>query len=528
MQKELPIIISGAGPIGLTAAIELTLLGYSVQVVEKKTDISEGSRAICYAKRTLEIWHRIGCAIPMLNKGITWNKGRVHFKNEELYSFNLLPLKNGLFPAFINLQQNFCEMYLLERLNELNPNALQLGHEVTGINNNEDFVEIELDKDAQKQTVKSFLVLACDGATSFVRRALNLSYEGKVFKDRFLICDIKMKIDLPAERLFWFDPDFHSGNSALLHKQADDVWRIDLQLGWTANPEYEKQEYIVRPRIQAILNHDEFDIVWVSIYTFQCRTLEKYDYKRILFVGDSAHQVSPFGARGANGGVQDVDNLVWKIDSYFKGQVNLQWLGKSYSEERKFAAEENIKNSTYTTDFMISTTPLEYAFRTAALVLSKEHIFARDFVNSGRLSVPAILYNSSLNLPASERKSNELGSAIMDVELCDKNNQKFWLLELLNERCFHALIFTKQNIKIGDIDYQGFKCKPLIISKHKTLHNLCDDTNGLTEFYQLEESEIFILRPDNHLMARFKIEYLEAEKIAEIFKSCINHIINVY
>src|SRR5690606_1867974 len=242
-------------------------------------------------------------------------------------------------------------------------------------------------------------VLAADGARSHLRRRLGLDFRGQVFEDRFLIADVKMKADFPTERWFWFEPPFHAGGSALLHKQPDDVWRIDLQLGWQADPEVERQPERVIPRLKAMLGEDvAFDLEWVSIYTFQCRRLDRFRHGRVFFIGDSAHQVSPFGARGANSGVQDVDNLIWKLGAVLRNEAPDALLD-SYDVERVAAADENIRHSTRSTDFIVPKSPAARALRNAVLQLAAEYGFARRLVNSGRLSLPTTYVDSPLSTP---------------------------------------------------------------------------------------------------------------------------------
>src|SRR5207244_658596 len=134
--------------------------------------------------------------------------------------------------------------------------------------------------------------------------------------------------------------------SVLLHSQPDNVWRIDFQLGWDADPELEKTPERVIPRVKALLGNDtEFELQWVSVYTFSCLRMDKFRHGRVLFAGDAAHGVSPFGARGANSGIQDAENLAWKLALVLKGQAPDALLD-SYAEEREYAADENIRNST--------------------------------------------------------------------------------------------------------------------------------------------------------------------------------------
>jgi 3-(3-hydroxy-phenyl)propionate hydroxylase len=189
-------------------------------------------------------------------------------------------------------------------------------------------------------------IIACDGANSPTRAMLGLDFVGRVFEDNFLIADVTMEADFPTERWFWFDPSFNKGQSALLHKQPDGVWRIDLQLGWDIDKDEEKKPENVIPRLKAMLGEDvDFDLEWVSIYTFQCRRMRKFLHGRVIFAGDSAHQVSPFGARGANSGIQDIDNLGWKLAEVVCGNAPASLL-QTYNDERVFGANENILNST--------------------------------------------------------------------------------------------------------------------------------------------------------------------------------------
>ncbi len=230
-------------------------------------------------------------------------------------------------------------------------------------------------------------MVAADGARSPTRAMMGLDFAGRVFEDRFLIADVVMRGDYPTERLFWFDPPFHDGRSALLHRQPHDVWRIDLQLGWQADPEHEKRPEVVRPRIARMLGHDAFELAWVSVYTFQCRRLDRFRHGRVIFAGDSAHQVSPFGARGANSGIQDAENIAWKLAETLAGRAPDRLID-TYDVERSAAADENILNSTRATDFIAPRSAGAQVMRDAVLTLAAHAPFARRMVNSGRLSTP--------------------------------------------------------------------------------------------------------------------------------------------
>ena len=396
-----PIIIVGGGPIGLALALDLGLKGTPALLLDDHEGPGAGSKAICFAKRTLEICDRLGAGEAMVDKGVVWNLGRVFQDESEIYNFNLLPESGHKRPAFINLQQPYFEKFLTERIRQAQADGAPIDirgrNRVTAISPQDDHVTVEIDTPDGPYTLQADWLIAADGANSPIRDMLGLGFEGRIFEDNFLIADIRAHADFPTERRFWFDPPFNRGQTALMHKQPDDVWRLDFQLGWDIDRKAELDPDKIRTRVAAMIGPEtDFDLVWSSIYTFRCATMKDYIHGRVIFAGDSAHQVSPFGARGANGGMQDADNLGWKLALVTSGKAP-DSLIQTYQTERKAAALENIQASSRTADFL---TPRSYAdalFRDATLALAKTHAFARPMVNSGRLSQPATYATSPLN-----------------------------------------------------------------------------------------------------------------------------------
>ncbi|MGI9134584.1 MAG: FAD-dependent oxidoreductase, partial [Rhodoferax sp.] len=321
-RRRYPVVVVGAGPVGLAAAIELAQSGVEVVVLDDDDTVSVGSRGVCYAKRALEVLDRIGVGDACVDKGVSWYVGRTFFREQEVYHFNLLPEPDFKRPGMINLQQYYLEEYEIKRAQQLPSLSLRFRNKVVAVTPDGQGASVEVQTPDGPYTLETDWLIVADGARSSIRNMMGLEIDGKVFMDRFLIADVVMKADFPAERWFWFDPPFHPGQSVLLHRQADNVYRIDFQLGWQADPEEEKKPENVIPRIRAMLGDDrEFELEWVSVYTFQCRRMERFRHGRLLFVGDVAHQVSPFGARGANSGVQDTDNLAWKLALVLGGQA---------------------------------------------------------------------------------------------------------------------------------------------------------------------------------------------------------------
>src|SRR6202142_4122664 len=392
---EHALIVVGAGPVGLSLAIDLAQRGQAVVLLDDADRIGEGSRAICFSKRALEYWDRIGVGSRMVDKGVVWSVGRIFHGTSQLYQFNLLPEQGHKRPAFINLQQFHAEAYLVDRVQELAGVDLRWRNKVIALEQRNDHAILSIDTPDGPYRIAANYVVACAGARSSLRQMVGAEFSGQVFEDQFLIADVKMTAAFPTERWFWFDPPFHAGRSALLHKQPDDVWRIDLQLDRSADPAVEKQPENVRPRIARMLGHDQFDFEWISLYKFQCRRMARFLHGRVIFAGDAAHQVSPFGARGANSGLEDAENLGWKLDCVLR-KVSPEALLESYHVERSQAADENIRESTRSTDFMAPNSPYEGRLRKAVLSLAKETEFGKRMVNGGRLSVPSI-YESPLS-----------------------------------------------------------------------------------------------------------------------------------
>lgn len=509
------VAVIGAGPVGLTLAIDLARRGVRVILLDDDNTVSVGSRAICHAKRTLEIWSRLGCVKPMMAKGVTWRMGKVFFRDRPVFGFDLMPEGGNAFPAFINLQQYHVERILVEAALEIDRIDMRWSNRVVGITPRTDGASVEIETPGGPYAIDVEWLIACDGVRSPARKMLGLDFRGKVFEDRFLIADVKMKADFPTERWFWFQPPFHAGGSALLHKQADDVWRIDLQLGWSTDPEEEKKPEKVIPRLRSMLGPQaKFDLEWVSVYTFQCRRMEKFRHGRVIFAGDAAHQVSPFGARGGNSGVQDADNLAWKLAAVISGDAP-ESLIDSYGSEREAAADENIRHSTRSTDFITPKGDASRLFRDAVLSLARNHAFARQMVNSGRLSTATILADSPLNTP--DRDDFE-GGVIPGAPAADApvryDDAPGWLLDAIDGG-FTGLYFTdgapSANVAraLAQLAEGPVPVRTLAISQRPAMAHeglgLVVDVEGLAaQRYGARGGTYYLLRPDQHVTARWR------------------------
>ncbi|SEA97909.1 FAD-dependent monooxygenase [Rubrimonas cliftonensis] len=491
---EAPVAIVGAGPVGLTLAIDLATRGVASVVLDDNDTVSIGSRAICWAKRTLEIFDRLGVGDRMLAKGVTWKVGRLFHGAEEVYSFDLLPEAGHKHPAFINLQQYYVEQYLIERARDF-PELIDLRfrNAVTAHEDFGDHVRLSVSTPEGDYALAARWMVACDGANSPTRRRMGLVWQGQTFEEQFLIADVEMA-DSPfgdrdaPERWFWFDPPFHAGKSALLHRQPDDIYRIDLQLDAGCDGRAEATEEKVTPRIRAMVGDRPFRLDWMSVYRFRCVKLERFVHGRVIFCGDSAHVVSPFGARGGNGGVQDADNLGWKLAAVLAGDA-AEALVETYHDERSHGSAENILNSSRATNFMTPKSPAEALFRAEALRLAHDQPFARRLINSGRLSTPCSLEGFALQTPGTAPVAP--GRPAVDAPL----DGGAWLLPLV-QGAFTLVGFGAVALP----DAPGVR--RLGVAQASDAYPCHGDASGLARA-RYGSGLAYLFRPDGHVAAVF-------------------------
>lgn len=426
--QRYPIVIVGAGPAGLTLACDLAQRGVRAVLIDDDHTVGvrgASSRGICYAQKSLEIMDRLGIGDRIVNKGVAWSFGRTFSGDEEVYSFNLQNQSVSRQPPFVNLQQFYIEWFLVDRIQALGLTDLRWDSRVSVVQPQADHVVLQVQTPQGSYRLEASYLIDATGANSPIRQQLGLETHSSRSTDRWCITDVRFKKPLPVERWTWVDAPFNNGRAVWQHLMADDVWRMDYQMSEDMDPEVISRPEVAGERIRAQLGDDvEFEFVWIGPYQYRDHLLDDFRHGRVFFIGDSAHVVSPFGARGGNTGIQDAFNLGWKLALVTTGQAPDSLLD-SYSTERQPAAAENLRVTSRSARFLAPRSPAEQVLRRAVLKLARRHAFARPLVNTGRMSV-ANDYRASPWLPQGSR-------TLQNLTLLDAQGQSQSLMDLLRQ-----------------------------------------------------------------------------------------------
>ncbi len=388
-----PIVIVGGGLAGLTLACSLASYGVAAVLLDEDNTVGvkgASSRGICYTQKSLEIFHRLGIYERIAAKGIQWSVGRTFAGNDEIYSFDLR--QQGGYnlssqPPFINIQQFYIEAYLVERILELGHVDIRWSNRVTAFEQDTESATLTVATPAGDYRLRADHVIDATGSHSPFRKWAGASVTAKKGDDRWCIADVRCSKHPPVERHTWIEAPFNENRAVWQHLMGDDVWRIDYQMEPNADPDVVSREDVVRERLARQFGADcEVEVVWVGPYAYRSECIDRMRCGRVFFMGDSAKVVSPFGARGGNTGIADADNLSWKLAAVTNGRAAPALLD-SYHEERHEAAQQNVMVTNRTSRFLRPAAGVEKLFRDAALSLARQHVFARQFVNTGRMAI---------------------------------------------------------------------------------------------------------------------------------------------
>jgi len=506
------VAIVGGGLSGLMAAVDLGTRGIPCVLLDDNNTVSLGSRSIAQGKRTLEIATRLGIAQRMVPKGVFWSKGNTLIQDKILYSFDILPDANEQYQAFLSLPQYYVEDILVQRAKDFPHVDIRWSNRVVDVKNGERSARLSVNTPEGAYAIDADWVIACDGIRSSVRTALGIPFEGDKFVEAFVICDVKMAFKFPPQRMFWFDPRFDKSNIALMHQQPDSIWRVDWQLGPNDDPVEEAKPEKINARLRTMFGPDvPFETQFASIYSFEVRRVKNFRAGRVLFAGDAAHQLSPFGGgRGGNSAMQDVDNLVWKIAHVVQGKAP-ERLIDSYNAERAPVADENMQLSRRAAEFINPSSKHSLAIRNAVLALAPKQPFAKVLINTGRLSVAANLRGSALLTPDADEWKTSIAPGNAAVDAPVKGPRGDWLINHL-DGSFQLMLYAE---RFGDIAPDTFTrlaelaraAIPVttFVVTREAGDNAVHDAKGLLRTrYDLTPGSAVLFRPDQHVVARWR------------------------
>ncbi len=516
-QARQPVTIVGSGPAGMVTALELARHGVRCVVLNSELQFSQGSRAIVFTRRSLEILQQVGVADRMMATGLPWRFGNSYYRNQLCFRMEAPHDPDDRYFPMLNLQQQYMEEYLYDAC-AANPLIdFRWGNKVLQATQKDGYVEARIDTPEGEYTLETDWLVAADGGRSPIREAMGLRMEGASYEGFFVIADIKIDLPLPTERLAYFDPEWNPGNTILMHREPHGIWRVDYQLPEGETPEEALRPESLKARIDAQLEMIGFggtpwEMDWSSVYSARTLTLSDYVHGNIVFVGDAAHLLPIFGVRGANTAFQDAQSLGWHLAYTAKG-LGAGKLMANYSAERVGAAREIIQEAGKSTRFM---TPPPGGFtllRDAVLSLSLTQEFVRPLYH-WRTSRPHEYSHSALN---SQGDDNALftagpahGAPPQNIRLAPND----YLLDHLGGG-FDLLYFTQgaaipeslQDV-VAAARARGVALRVTAVGAAQPVagadQTLADADGHFRQRYGVQaDGAAYLLRPDQHVCARW-------------------------
>ncbi|MBI3525858.1 MAG: FAD-dependent monooxygenase [Betaproteobacteria bacterium] len=507
-------IIVGAGPVGLTAAIALARYGIKSVILEARNTFNDGSRAICVARSSMQTFQQIGVVQPFLDKALGWTRGRCFYSSREIYAFDMPYSNNDKFYPMYNIQQQYIERYLWEIADQCDLIDIRWGSRMTQLRQSDSAVIVHVESDCGAYDLQSQYLLAADGAHSAARKIMKLRLQGQNFEGRYVIADVRAQIDRPTERLAMFEPKSGVGATVLVHRQPDNIWRIDWQLRDGENEEEAIHENNIRGSVAKVLDElghcGEWDLEWWSIYTANTLCLDDYRHGRIFFIGDSAHIVPIFGVRGLNNGITDAHNLSWKLAYVLNGLAG-ETLLDTYSLERRGATLDVFANASKSARFMTPPTRGWQLARHAVLSLAVDNEFTRPFANPRQMHPFAYVDRYAEFTPVRE---SEFSAGTPYGHMCSnaQGSDRTYLLDFAGQGFSGILFATDRRDPIsaaiaqacGALDPE-FKLVLVTDSAGAASNNIIPDHGGkIASAFGAKSGSFYLLRPDLHVAGRWR------------------------
>lgn len=534
-QDRKKVAIVGSGPAGMVTALELARHGVASVVLTSELQFSQGSRAICFTRRSMEILQQVGVSDRMTEGGLPWRFGNSYYRGQHVFRMEAPHSEDDRFFPITNVQQQFMEEYLHDAC-QANPLIdFRWGNKVNKVDQKDGHAVLEVDTPEGAYALEAQWVVAADGGRSAIRTAMGLEMEGTSYEGFFVIADIKVDLPFPTERLAYFDPDWNPGNTILMHREPNGIWRVDYQLPEGETPEDALKPESLKARIDAqmtMIGHAgvKWELDWSSVYSARTLTLTDFVHGNVIFTGDAAHLLPIFGVRGANTAFQDAQSLGWHLGFVLKGLASEKLLA-NHSAERVGAAREIIYEAGKSTRFMAPPAGGFKLLRDAVLSLSLTQAFVRPLYH-WRTSRPHAYTDSMLNSADDDNGLFESGPGHGEPPQNVRLNANNFLLDHLGGG-FDLLYFTDAEA-IPDSIYKTItsaraKGIPLNVIAVGSDHKLrgadtsLPDTDGrLRKRYGVPANGgAYLLRPDQHVCARWLT--LDAVRLEAALNTALPH-----
>ncbi|MBG6070316.1 MULTISPECIES: FAD-dependent monooxygenase [unclassified Polaromonas] len=516
-QSRQQVVIAGAGPAGMVTALELARLGVASVVLTPELQVSQGSRAIVFTRRSMEILQQVGVAGRMSENGLPWRFGNSYYRGQRVFRMEAPHDADDRFFPMLNIQQQYLEEYLIDACQASPLIDLRWGNKVVGVAQAPGLARVSIDTPEGPYTLETDWLVAADGGRSDIRAALKLQMEGSSYEGLFVIADIRIDLPLPTERLAYFDPEWNPGNTILMHREPHGIWRVDYQLPPGETPEQALRPASLKRRIDAqlaMIGHagTPWEMDWNSVYSARTLTLPDYVQGRVVFTGDAAHLLPIFGVRGANTAFQDAQSLGWHLAFVVRGLASDKLLA-SHSAERVGAAREIIDEAGKSTRFMAPPSRGFRLLRDAVLSLSLTEAFVRPLYH-WRTSRPHAYSGSMLNSRGDDNALFSSGPAHgappQNIRLAPDD----FLLDHLGGG-FELLYFTQEAAipealrqVIAATRARGVPLRVTAVGATQPVDGadltLADADGHFRQRYGVQASgAAFLLRPDQHVCARW-------------------------
>ena len=511
------VVIAGSGPAGMVTALELARHGVPSVIVTAELQFSQGSRAIVFTRRSMEILQQVGTAARMTANGLPWRFGNSFYRGQRVFRMEAPHDPDDRFFPMLNIQQQYMEEYLHDACAANRLIDVRWGNKVEQVMQRDGLVDVRVDTPEGEYTLQTDWLVDATGGRSAIRTAMNLQMEGASYEGFFVIADIRIDLPLPTERLAFFDPDWNPGNTVLMHREPHGIWRVDYQLPPGETPEQALRPESLKARIDAqlaMIGHagTPWEMDWCSVYSARTLTLPDFVHGNVIFTGDAAHLLPIFGVRGANTGFQDAQSLGWQLAFVIKGLAGRALLA-NHSAERVGAAREIIDEGGKSTRFM---TPPSRGFsllRNAVLSLSLTQDFVRPLYH-WRTSRPHEYTHSALNSPGDDNRLFTAGPAHGAPPQNVRLGADDFLLDHLGG-AFELLVFTEgESISPGLMTVieatrqRGVPLRVTAIGAASPVagadQTLADADGRVRRRYGVQASgAAYLLRPDQHVCARW-------------------------